>query len=191
MQTEAAGIIVAVIILIALVIIIWISIAGSSQPQPPPPQPEVVSSAILADNDPAYEGEVLRLVNEVRAHGATCGGVYKPPVPPLQFNEQLRVAAEGHSRDMADKNYFSHTSLDGRTFVNRITSAGYTGYRTLGENIAAGYSNANDVMKGWMNSPGHCNNIMNPSFKDIGIGYAYNSGSTYKNYWTQDFGAKF
>lgn len=184
MERQTVEIILGVIILIVLIVIICMATSTSSQP-------EVVNSAILADNDPQMEGEILRLVNDVRAKGATCGGVYKPPVGSLQWNQQLTNAAENHSRDMADKNYFSHTSLNGRTFVNRITSAGYTGYRTLGENIAAGYGNANDVMKGWMNSPGHCNNIMNPSFKDIGIGYAYNSASSYKNYWTQDFGAKF
>ena len=116
--------------------------------------------------------------------------MYKPPVQELEWNEQLRNAAEGHSRDMADKNYFSHTSPDGKSFVDRINAAGYTGYRAVGENIAAGYGTAASVMQGWMSSPGHCNNIMNPVFREMGVGYAYNSGSQYKQYWTQNFGAK-
>lgn len=189
MQTEETQVIVVgVIIVMALLLII---ICASLSKSPVTSQPQVVASSILVDNDPQMEEEVFRLVNESRIRGATCGGIYKQPVEPLQWNDQLATAAIGHSRDMADNNYFSHTSLDGRTFVNRIINAGYTGYRALGENIAAGYTNANDVMNGWMNSPGHCNNIMNPLFKDLGVGYAYNSGSNYKTYWTQDFGAKF
>lgn len=180
MYTETAGLTIAVLVLLLLIMVIYILTLGQ----------QAVISAVAVDNSDIMEAEVLKLVNDVRKTGATCGGVYKPPVAPLQWNDQLATAAEGHSRDMADRNYFSHTSLDGRTFVQRINVAGYTGYRALGENIAAGYNTPDDVMKGWMSSPGHCSNIMNPVFKDLGVGYAYNSGSMYKNYWTQDFGSK-
>ena len=180
MYAEIAGIFLVTIVLVLLIIIIYVLSVGQQQ----------VISAVDAGGSTGLEAEVFKLVNETRSKGATCGGVYKPPAPELNWNDQLANAAESHSQDMADKNYFSHTSLDGRTFVNRITNAGYTGYSAVGENIAAGYNTANSVMDGWMNSPGHCNNIMNPIFKDLGVGYAYNSGSTYKNYWTQDFGTK-
>lgn len=169
-------------ILILLLLIIMIYLLNQGQTN--------AISAVTVDNGSPMEEEVLKLVNEVRSKGTTCGGEYKPPVSPLEWNDQLANAARDHSRDMADKNYFSHTSLDGRTFVTRIANAGYTPYRALGENIAAGYNTAESVMNGWMNSPGHCNNIMSANFKDLGVGYAYNSGSTYKYYWTQDFGQK-
>ncbi|HZI08492.1 MAG TPA: CAP domain-containing protein, partial [Archangium sp.] len=72
----------------------------------------------------------------------------------------------------------------------RITSAGYT-YRYAGENIGAGYSTPSAAVTGWMNSTGHCNNIMSPNYKHLGVGYYYRaSGSTYAHYWTQDFGAQ-
>jgi uncharacterized protein YkwD len=103
-----------------------------------------------------------------------------------KYNETLTNAARGHSRDMSDKNYFNHNSLDNSTFATIIIKAGYYPYRALGENIAAGYSTPSTVMA----SAGHCNNIMSASFKEIGIGYAFNSLSTYDHYWTQDFGQR-
>jgi uncharacterized protein YkwD len=136
-----------------------------------------------------FENQVLTLVNQRRAAGATCGGVYKAPTTALTLNTQLRCAARKHSKDMAVNNFFSHTGSNGSTPWQRITSAGYT-YRTAAENIAAGQSTPSAVVTTWMNSTGHCNNIMNPSLKHLGVGYYYRSGSPYGHYWTQDFGAQ-
>jgi uncharacterized protein YkwD len=130
----------------------------------------------------------LTLVNQRRATGATCGGTAYPSVPALAMNANLRLAAQRHSLDMATNNYFSHTSLDGRSFVDRIRGAGYTGSNPLGENIAAGQSSPAAVVSGWMGSTGHCQNIMNGSYRSIGVGYAFRAGSPYGHYWTQDFG---
>ena len=69
-----------------------------------------------------------------------------------------------------------------------MTKAGYT-WSAAGENIAAGQTTPSAVVTSWMNSSGHCNNIMSPSFKHLGVGYYYGSASTYKHYWTQDFGS--
>jgi hypothetical protein len=90
---------------------------------------------------------------------------------------------------MAQQNYFSHTSLDGRQFNQRIAAAGYS-YSTVGENIACGYSTPQAVMNGWMNSSGHRANILSASFCDIGVGYAFGAASSYGHYWTQDFGRR-
>lgn len=133
------------------------------------------------------ENQVLTLVNQKRAAGATCGGVYKPPVAALTLDTKLRCAARKHSKDMGDNNFFSHTGSNGSTPWQRITSAGYT-YTAAGENIAAGHSTALSVVNGWMASTGHCNNIMNGAYKNLGVGYYARSGSTYTHYWTQDFG---
>jgi uncharacterized protein YkwD len=135
-----------------------------------------------------FENQVLTLVNQKRAAGATCGGVYKPPVPALTLDSRLRCAARKHSKDMGLNNFFSHTGSNGSSPWQRITWAGYT-YSYAGENIAAGQSTPSAVMNSWMNSSGHCNNIMSPNFKHLGVGYYYRSGSTYGHYWTQDFGA--
>lgn len=135
-----------------------------------------------------FENQVLTLVNQRRAAGATCGGVYKAPAPALTLDTRLRCASRKHSKDMALNNFFSHTGSNGSTPWQRITSAGYT-YSTAAENIGAGYSTPSAAVTGWMNSTGHCNNIMNPSLRNLGVGYYYRaSGSTYAHYWTQDFG---
>ena len=124
--------------------------------------------------------EILKLVNEVRAKGTTCGTTYYAPVDPLTWNQKLEYAAIKHSQDMQENNYFSHTSINGDTFSDRIEQEGYS-YASIGENIANGYSSAESVMNGWLNSQGHCANIMNANFTEMGVGRV-------GNYWTQDFG---
>jgi len=141
-----------------------------------------------AETNAAFEEQVVLLVNQYRAAGATCGGTFYGPVPALAMHAALRAAARSHSEDMAVHDYFSHTSLDGRTFDQRISAAGYGGAFPWGENIAAGQSSPDEVVAGWMASPGHCTNIMSSGYKVIGVGYAFRSGSTYRHYWTQDFG---
>jgi len=153
-------------------------------PAPPGPPPSGPDPAWVA-----FEDAVLALVNQQRASGAVCGSTTYPPVAALTMNPQLRAAARGHSHDMAVQGYFSHTSLDGRTFSQRIRDAGYMA-SPIAENIAAGYATPQSVMAGWMASSGHCSNIMSGSYKSIGIGYAYVATSPYGHYWTQDFGGQ-
>lgn len=129
-----------------------------------------------------FEAEVLRLTNVARQTSRLCGSTMYNAAPALGGSPHLRCAARLHAKDMQDKNYFSHTSLDGTTFSQRITAAGYT-WRTIGENIAAGYPSAQAVVEGWLASPGHCQNLMNPSFTQLGVGFYGN------NRWVQDFGA--
>jgi uncharacterized protein YkwD len=125
-------------------------------------------------NMTSVEQDVFTLVNQERSKYSD--------LPALSADDRLTSAARAHSQDMSDNNYFSHTSLDGRTAGDRITAAGYQ-WNTYGENIAFGYSNPEAVMNGWMNSTGHRNNILSPNFCDLGVGYAADG-----NYWTQDFG---
>jgi len=136
---------------------------------------------------PQFRREFLSYINQKRAIGCTCGVNYMPPAPPLKWNYQLEVIAAGHAVDMARNNYFSHTSLDGRTMENRINGGGYTinGYRSIeiGENIAFGQESIAEVMQGWFKSAGHCRNLMNPRFKEVGI-------AEDKKYWVQDFGGR-
>ncbi|MGQ9479256.1 MAG: CAP domain-containing protein [Thermoproteota archaeon] len=121
----------------------------------------------------------LYLINQYRQQNG---------LQPLSVSNALTIAAQDHSEDMANRNYFSHTTPEGKTFVDRIREAGYTYNTCLGENIAAGYPTAQNVFEAWKNSPGHNGNMLNPCFKAIGIGLAYNPSSTYKWYWTTDFG---
>jgi uncharacterized protein YkwD len=91
---------------------------------------------------------------------------------------------------MADNDYFSHTGIDNTTPGDRITATGYV-WRTYGENIAAGYASEEAAMNAWLASSGHCSNIMNPNFTEMGEARAQNSSSTYGIYWTQEFAAPF
>jgi uncharacterized protein YkwD len=136
----------------------------------------------------ALEQQILEQLNVFRSQSQTCGGTSYPAVPPLTMNAELRLAARLHSQDMADQNFFDHDSLDGRTFMDRINDAGFTGGCPCGENIAAGSSTASATMTQWINSPGHCSNMMGSGYTTVGIGYGYNASSSYGHYWTQDFG---
>jgi uncharacterized protein YkwD len=140
----------------------------STRPATPRPTPTPSGTA---------EQQVLQLVNQQRA-AAGCRA--------LRSDGRLAAAARGHSQDMADHHYFSHTGLDGSTFVDRIAAAGYPRQHAGGENIAAGYPTAAAVMAGWMASPGHRANILDCGFRAIGVGLAHASDGT--AYWTQDFG---
>jgi uncharacterized protein YkwD len=155
---------------------------------PPPPSPDPPPAPPPPTGSPSLEDEVLTLINQRRAAGATCGGTFYPAAAPLALNLPLRNAARGHSQDMAANNYLSHTSLDGRTYDQRIWQAGYTGGFPLAENIAGGPSSAQAVVDGWMQSAGHCRNIMGSGYRVVGIGYAFTPSSTYRHYWTQAFG---
>src|SRR4029453_6114805 len=88
---------------------------------------------------------------------------------------------------MANGNYFSHLSLDGRDLVDRITATGYQGL-IFGENIAAGYTTPADVIAAWLGSPGHRANLLGAKYRELGIGHAYIASSKYGHYWGQDFG---
>jgi uncharacterized protein YkwD len=130
---------------------------------------------------------ILRLVNEARARPRSCGGQRFAAVGPLAWNEALAAAALAHSRDMAEKNYFSHADPAGDSVTQRASRAGYR-WRFVGENIAAGLGEPNQVVAGWLASPGHCANIMAPDFAEMGAAYAANPRSALDVYWTQTFG---
>ena len=130
----------------------------------------------------------LARVNQLRAAGATCGarGSFAP-AGPLTWSTQLTQAAAAHSQDMVTNNFFSHTGSSGSTLSTRVNATGYS-WSALGENIAAGYGTVNIVMDGWMDSDGHCANIMNPNFTQIGMACIVrgSQANAYSNYWTMD-----
>lgn len=133
------------------------------------------------------QAEVLQRLNALRAAGAVCGSNAFAATGPLAWNNQLLQAAIGHSTDMAQNNYFAHTGLDGRTPAQRVTAAGYI-WSNVGENIAAGQRSVEEVMTGWANSPGHCQNLMNPNFRDVAVACVRNDAATYRLYWTMELG---
>lgn len=106
----------------------------------------------------------------------------------LQLSIALTQAADWMSNDMASKNYFDHTDSQGRDPFARIGQFGYSYSGYSGENIAAGNASASNTFTQWRNSAGHNANMLSSSYKVIGIGRAYNAGSSYRWYWTTDFG---
>ena len=134
-----------------------------------------------------FKQQFLDRINTLRQTGCNCGTTYMHPVGPLVWNEQLAQAAKEHTLDMARRNYFSHDSPDGRSLKDRVLNAGYNynGYQSfaIGDNIALGQQSIDEVMDGWIKSVGHCKNLMNADFKEIGI-------FEYKTYWVQDFGGR-
>ncbi|MGV3685160.1 MAG: CAP domain-containing protein [Daejeonella sp.] len=151
-------------------------------------------SCMALKNDPDkpassnnFQNEFLNRVNKLRTSGCKCGRTYMPPVEPVTWNNALENSAFNHARDMYRRRYFAHTSLSGKSIKNRIEEAGYTlsGLRSYayGENIAAGQKSIDQVMNSWIRSEGHCKNIMNKNFREIGV-------AEVNLYWVQDFGAR-
>ncbi len=135
------------------------------------------------------EGQkLLEQVNQARTTARQCGSQHFAPAPALGWNELLGSTAHTHSRAMANGNFFAHQDQDGRTPGDRAELAGYSGQR-VGENIAAGLDSASKVVAGWLASPGHCANLMNPQFTELGAAYASDPKSDAGIYWTAMFGA--
>ncbi|MGJ7517085.1 CAP domain-containing protein [Pseudomonas baetica] len=131
---------------------------------------------------------LLAQVNAARAKPRLCGRQRFAAARPLAWNASLGAAAQGHSKAMAYGNYFAHRDPDGDMPADRARAAGYRG-RQIGENIAAGQGSPSKAMAGWLASPGHCANLMNPMFTQVGAGYATQARSDEGVYWTMLFGA--
>jgi uncharacterized protein YkwD len=160
---------------------------GDDNDTPAPPPTPAVSSATCGTAEAEFRQRVLARVNQWRSSGASCGseGSFGPAAA-LGWDTRLTTAAAVHSQDMQAHNYFDHTGSDGSTPGDRVTAAGYA-WQTTGENIAAGYSSAETVVDAWIGSPGHCANLLNPQFTQVGVAcVAGDGGNTYRNYWTME-----
>jgi uncharacterized protein YkwD len=129
-----------------------------------------------ADAATSFNAQVVSLTNKHRAN-AGCRG--------LLANVALSRSARAHSAEMARYNNFSHSSRNGRNFVQRGQAAGYP--YAMAENIAVGQLTPATVVRDWMRSPGHRRNILNCKAKTVGVGVSYSASR--RPYWTQDFGS--
>jgi uncharacterized protein YkwD len=172
------------------------SVSGSDEgtsdtPEPPPPEvPDIDYCEDVAAWSPQWsmlEQEVLDLVNAERAAGGDCGMQAFPPSGPLTMEPRLRCAARVHSKDMNDRDFFSHFNPDGEGPSDRVDRTGYV-WASVGENIASGYPTASEVMGAWLESSGHCSNIRNPDYTELGVGYY--AGGPYGSLWTQVFASR-
>ena len=127
---------------------------------------------------PSMAEQVLSFVNDFRSRNG---------LATVRLNNQLNTAAQGHSQSMATQDFFSHQGKDGSTFDQRIRAAGYL-FSTAAENIAAGHLTASAVVDGWINSPGHRANMLNPNVQEIGVGHVFLSNDPgveqWQHYWT-------
>ena len=141
---------------------------GSGSPSPSP------------NLNPAFETQVVPIMNQLRSAGTTCGPTKLPPVPALNMNTNLQEAAREHSLDMVNRHYFSHTTPEGKTFQQRVQESGYRG-PPLGETLAAGQTTPEAAVNSWLSSNGHCRLIMDVRATAVGVGFA-------ENHWTAKFG---
>lgn len=136
---------------------------------------------------PQVQARMLALVNAARAQSRRCGATAHAAAPPVRWSPVLELAASAHAADMAAQDFFSHTAKDGSTPAQRVTRAGYR-YRMTGENIAGGQLTPEEAVAGWLKSPGHCANLMNPGYQEMAVAYAVNARARLGVYWVQQFG---
>lgn len=133
-----------------------------------------------------WKVQARRLVeesNEARSSPVDCDGM-QPPAFALEHDEYLTEAARCHALDMAENQFFSHDGSDGHDEVERADEAGYES-DYVGENLAMGQSTPNDAVEAWLESPGHCENIMHRAYRDTGTAYIEVGGTSY---WIQKYG---
>ena len=122
------------------------------------------------------QSAVVCLINKERA---------QHHLPPLSASPLLNRSAQGWTNAMVSSDQFTH----GTNFAGRISAAGYV-WRSAGENIATGYATPRAVVHAWMGSTGHCENILNPTFRNVGTGVStrpVKGFATGTGTWTQDF----
>jgi uncharacterized protein YkwD len=138
--------------------------------QPPPPVP------------PPAQGcdQIIALINQIRAQNGLSALVYHP---------QLEADAQAYADFLAAHDALSHTA-DGRTLDARAEAAGYVTWTALGENLAGGYATVNDAVNAWMASPGHRANILNPAYRETGVGCTWNDTTSYGSFYVQEFGTR-
>lgn len=149
----------------------WWIVLGYGQRQTVPPE-AVQRVAPQTDARPVAvtPENLLALVNQARSTARSCGGKQYDAAPPLFLNNSLQAAAKAHAADMAARNQLSHTGSDGSQVSDRVQRQGYN-YRRVGENVAMNPFGAQSAMESWLQSPGHCDNIMNPDYTELGAAF--------------------
>jgi uncharacterized protein YkwD len=153
---------------------VWIALAEPFTPPAP-------------TNLGAISHQVLELTNRVRALPQRCGATPFAAAPPLALNARLGHVALDYAREMAAYGYMNHTGRDGSSPQQRITRGGYH-WVEVGENLASGIMTPEDVVEGWLHSPEHCANLMDPLFREMGVAFAVNPHNNAGVYWAMELG---
>lgn len=168
---------------------LWLVLAAAPAPIPAGRNSmRVASAAHSGPQDPPQVSRQVELINAARARGARCGAHEEAPAPPVRLSARLSEVALEHATDMARRDYFAHEDRSGHSPADRVRASGYE-EKLVGENIAYGPQSADEVVRGWLDSPGHCENIMDVRFSEVGIAYAPGRGSKSGLYWVQVFAA--
>ncbi len=172
--------------------------ANSAEPVAPVSQSNADEAMFVANaaavscdaNADTFNDTMLAMVNNSRKVARMCGTISKAAVGSVTWSNRLTEAAELHAQDMVDVNFFDHTGSDGLGVSDRASGVGYT-WRAIGENIAAGQMDIEEVHQGWLDSPGHCRNIMNTMFTEVGAACITTDAADYQSYWVVVFGDTF
>jgi uncharacterized protein YkwD len=170
-------------LLFLLVAGVLIAPGATSALAAPGPRPSTADAGAITASQYAPDTEecaMLKLINDYRVSK----GKSK-----LKLSRTLGAAADHHSRDMALHNYLGHTLFNGTSWSQNITNHGYPTGTSRAENVAGGHSLASDTFTQWKNSSGHNANMLNSTYKAIGIGRSHGSNTTLKWYWTTTFGS--
>jgi uncharacterized protein YkwD len=130
---------------------------------------------------------VLDLINAARASAQHCGSAPFPAAPPLTRHAALERAAQEYAQDMASYGYMDHIGRDGSAPHERITRSGYRWSET-GENLANGVMTPEALVDGWLHSPEHCANLLDPAYTQMGVGFAVNPRNEMSVYWALELG---
>lgn len=128
--------------------------------------PEATAESARCGQD--LRAELLQRLNALRARGAACGGISMPAVPAVSWHPGLTRAARAHAQDMVRLRYFDHRDREGRNVDARVTATGYE-WSYVAENIAAGQGDLAATFRHWLDSPGHCRNLLSPNARDVGL----------------------
>jgi len=140
-------------------------------------------TATAAPGDSAFIEQAVKMINDARAVARNCGASAHAATGATRWNADAAEAAATQATYLQQNNLFSHTGANGSSVGDRLTAAGYV-WSTVGEYIAAGYPDMASVVKGWLDSPGHCVNMMNPNFVDVGLALVPGTSSnSYRTYW--------
>lgn len=162
----------------------WLVLASQAAPQTGAAPSAAASGTAVSTASAGLASRALKLVNAARARGATCGSHEFGPAPPLTLSGTLAGVALGHASDMAVHGYFDHVDPSGQSPADRVRAVGYR-EKLVGENIAYGPITVEEAVQGWLHSPDHCENIMDPRFAQMGIGMATGRAARRGLFWVQ------
>lgn len=148
--------------------------------------PQALPHAGKQDQERAAQ-RLLELTNQARAVPRACGKRRFAAAVALTWAPRLAAASLAYANDLAQNHYLSHVGRDGSQPSTRVRRAGYD-WKAVGENLAAGQATPEEAVAAWLTSPGHCSNLMNPAYREMGAGYALSAGDNFNVYWVQLFG---